>query len=71
MRELRLEVDYLELPPRAHVGIFSSGMGDRLLATLLQLARVGRLDGELAHKILKTPGLLKSLIEKIEEKNKN
>jgi hypothetical protein len=65
MRELRSEVDYLELPTRAHVRIFISGMGDGLLAIQLQLARAGRLDGDLAHKILKTPAELHSVIEEL------
>jgi hypothetical protein len=66
MQRLLSEADYLELPPRVQVERFGSRAGDGPLATLLQLARLGKLNVELAHKILKTPIALNSVIEKIE-----
>ena len=66
LRELQSKPGYAEMPARAQVRMFSNRVGDGLLATLLQLSRVGRLDGELAHKILKTPVVLNSVSEKIE-----
>jgi serine/threonine protein phosphatase 1 len=65
LQELQSEPGYAEMLPRAQARIFSDRVGDGLLATLLQLARLGRLDGELAHKILKTPVALNSVIEEL------
>jgi len=54
------------LSPREQVRLFGDTVGNDTLATLLQIARVGKLDVELAHKILKTPDKLLEVIDKIQ-----
>ena len=57
---------YADLRPREQVRLFGDVVGKGNLATLLQLARVGKLDVALAHKILKTPGELRAVIDKVQ-----
>jgi serine/threonine protein phosphatase 1 len=57
---------YADLRPREQARKFSEKVGKDTLATLLQLARVGKLDVALAHKILKSPDELQAVIDKIQ-----
>ncbi len=67
LRDLRSEPGFVEMSPRAQAKIFSKRVADNSLVTLLQLARLGRLDIQLAHKILKTPVALDSMVERVRE----
>jgi len=66
LRDLQSNPAYADLRPREQVRLFGDAVGKDNLATLLQLARVGKLDVALAHKILKTPGELLAVIDKIQ-----
>jgi hypothetical protein len=66
LRDLQSDPGYADLRPREQVRLFSAAAGNDKLATLLQLARIGKLNIELAHKILKTPGELHEAIKKIQ-----
>ena len=65
LRDLQSNPAYADLRPREQARLFGETVGNDKLATLLQLARVGKLDVELAHKILKTPDELQEAINKI------
>jgi serine/threonine protein phosphatase 1 len=67
LRELQSEPGYADLPPRALARRFGSRAGDEPLATLLQLARLGRLEVALAQKVLRTPEAVYAAIAKIED----
>jgi len=64
MRDLQSKPGYADLRPREQARLFGDTVGNDTLATLLQLARLGKLNVELAHKILKTPNELLEAIEK-------
>ena len=65
LRDLQSNPAYADLRPREQVRLFGEAVGNDNLATLLQLARVGKLDVDLAYKILKTPDELQEVINKI------
>jgi serine/threonine protein phosphatase 1 len=66
LRDLQSNPAYADLRPREQVRLFGDAVGKDNLATLLQLARVGKLDVALAHKILKTPDELWAVIDKVQ-----
>ena len=65
LRELQLNPAYADSNPRGQARLFGNLAGNGKLATLLQLARLGKLDAELARKILKNPNELREMIKKI------
>ncbi len=66
LHDLQSDPAYTDLSPREQVRLFGDTVGNDTLATLLQIARVGKLDVELAYKILKTPDKLLEVIDKIQ-----
>jgi hypothetical protein len=66
LRDLQSNPAYADLPLREQVRLFGDAVGKGNLATLLQLARVGKLDVALAHKILKTSDELRAVIDKVQ-----
>jgi hypothetical protein len=66
LRDLQSNPMYADLRPREQVRMFGDTAGNDKLATLLHLARVGKLDVALAHKILKSPDELQAVIDKIQ-----
>jgi len=66
LRDLQSDPGYAGTNPREQVRMFGEAVGNGKLATLLQLARVGKLDVELAHKILKTPNELRESINEFQ-----
>jgi serine/threonine protein phosphatase 1 len=67
MRDLHSNPAYADLRPREQVRLFGDRAGNDKLGTLLQLARVGKLESGLARKILKTPVELSAVLEKLQE----
>ena len=66
LRDLQSNPAYADLRPREQVRLFGDVVGKSNLATLLQLARVGKLDVALAHKILRSPDELRAVIDKVQ-----
>jgi len=66
MDDLRNEPGFAEMSPRAQTRLFSTRVENNLAATLLQLARLGMLNLDLARQILKTPAALPSAIQALE-----
>lgn len=66
MLDMQSKPGYADLRPREQARLFGYTAGNGTLATLLQLARLGKLNIELAHKILKTPDELHEALEKIQ-----
>jgi len=64
--ELQSEPGFAELRPRQQARRFGERAGNGQLGSLLQLARLGRLDGRLARQILRTPDSLQAVVQKIE-----
>jgi serine/threonine protein phosphatase 1 len=64
--ELQSNPAYADSSPREQARLFGDAVGSGKLATLLQLARLGKLDVELAYKILKTPNELHEAVNKIQ-----
>jgi serine/threonine protein phosphatase 1 len=65
--KLQAEPEYADLRPREQARLFGSRAGNGILATLLQLARLGKLDVDLAHRVLKTPDALHPVIQQIDK----
>jgi hypothetical protein len=61
--ELESEAGYAALRPREQARLFGKRAGDGALGSLLQLARTGKLDAELARRVLRSPEALKTLIQ--------
>jgi hypothetical protein len=55
----------LYLRPREQARLFGSQAGNGVLGTLLHLARLGKLDMDLAHRVLKTPDALDPAMQEI------
>ncbi len=66
LRDLRSNPAYADLRPREQARLFGDRSGNGRLATLLQLARLGKLNIELAHQVLKTPDELDEAIKKLQ-----
>jgi hypothetical protein len=66
LRDLQSTPIYADLRPREQARLFGDRLGNGILATLLQLARLGKLNLELAHRVLKTPHELYAIIEKLQ-----
>jgi len=60
LHELLSEPGYIDLSPRAQARLFSGKVGEGILATLLQLARVNKLNVNIAHTIIKRPDEFKT-----------
>ncbi len=65
LHDLQSKPEYAGLRPREQARMFGAAAGTGTLATLLNLARVGKLDAELAHRILKTSVELREVIGKL------
>ncbi len=66
LSRLQREPEYAELPPREQAHLFGSRAGNGALGALLQLARLGKLDADLAHRILKTPAALYPVVQRVD-----
>ncbi len=66
LHELQSEPNYANLPPRQQALRYGERAGSGQLGTLLQLARLGKLDMDLAHRVVKSPGALPDLLRRIE-----
>lgn len=67
LNELQSEAGFTELTPRQQTRRFGERAGQGILGTLLQLARLAKLNRELAHRLIKNPELLKTLSQALEE----
>jgi serine/threonine protein phosphatase 1 len=65
--KLQAEPEYADLRPREQARMFGSQAGNGVLATLLHLARLGKLDMDLAHRILKTPDALYAVFQEFDK----
>ena len=66
LHDLQSDPTYADLRPREQARLFGQQAGTDRLATLLQLARLGKLNPELARQILKTPDELDAAIKKLQ-----
>jgi hypothetical protein len=66
LRDLQSDPAYADMSPRQQARRFGDKSGNGPLATLLQLARLGKLNVEVAHKILRTPNELYAAIQKFQ-----
>jgi hypothetical protein len=65
--KLLSEPGYSNLQPRDQSRLFGSQAGSGVLVALLQLARLGKLDVDLAHRVLKNPNALHSVVQQIDK----
>jgi serine/threonine protein phosphatase 1 len=66
LEELQSRPGFADLKPRQQAQLFTKRVGDGDWATLLQLARLEKLNTESARKVLKDPIVLYEVVEKIE-----
>jgi serine/threonine protein phosphatase 1 len=65
LHELQSDPTYADLRPREQARLFGQQAGTDRLATLLHLARVGKLNTEVARQILKAPAELDVMIKQL------
>ena len=70
LHELQSEPDYLDLSPRKQALWYGERTGSGALGTLLQLARLGKLDMDRAGRIVKSPSALPDLLLQIEARDR-
>jgi Calcineurin-like phosphoesterase len=66
LSRLQRDPGYAELRPREQAHLFGSRVGNGALGALLQLARLGKLDVDLAHRVLKTPAALYPIVQQVD-----
>ncbi|HEY9152410.1 MAG TPA: hypothetical protein VIN60_05945, partial [Anaerolineales bacterium] len=66
LRGLQSEAGYAELRPRLQARSFGEKAGNGISAALLQLARIGKLNSDVARNIIKKQDLLSALHQQIE-----
>jgi serine/threonine protein phosphatase 1 len=62
LARLHQEPDFAELTPRQQGKRYAENTGAGMFASLMQLARLGKLDAEMARKIVKEPGTVRKLL---------
>jgi hypothetical protein len=67
LSELQSKPEYADLKPRQQAQLFTERVGDGVWSTLLQLARLDKLNVESARRVLRNPLALNAVIKKMEE----
>lgn len=65
--ELHFEPGFASLPTREQAKLFSAKVGTGAYGALLHLARLNQLNSESAHKVLKSPEILSSMLRELEK----
>jgi hypothetical protein len=65
LHELESEPGYAALHPREQARLFGKRAGPGPLGSLLQLSRMGKLEVGLAHRVLRNPEALRTIIQKL------
>jgi hypothetical protein len=66
LARLQFTPGYNELKPRQQAMLYGEMAGDGLAAVLLQLARVGRLDPEIARKVIRNAALISGIVSQVD-----